>query len=421
MAAEGRACDRDARVGICLGHQIIGFAAARHVQNSVWSSRVDIRADETTGRVRYAPNHGYAVEEESVGGTTSRYASHLHDGTVEGLRTSGALFSAAVSSRGPSGPRDSRPSRTVPGYEARHSAELVRVASSGGDERARPSRSGSSAGPSYRSGAESTLGQAGVTGAREAGSDRIVNSNRPRHDDRDIADECTSSLMLPDVPRHHREGAAQGLLATRGTNGLNLAMALQARGGCRAQVRALGTARGDHARRGSRVVQAARRRSPARPARTKVESVESAVETALERAAVSAAGFTLAAAGGIGGKVDDGTYDRDRGGLSHVGQVLREVDAGCARSSTSPRDDGANHNRLQRRTSTDGLPYGDAIVVAPSKTRTIPIPSFATAAIERRARTQGACNVSRDRPRPARRVMRDRPVPAPARRELVTK
>jgi len=76
--------------GICLGHQIIGRAAGAATFKLPYGHRGSNHPvkDLVTGRVCVTTqNHGYAVDEASVGGTELAVTHrNLNDGTVEGLR-----------------------------------------------------------------------------------------------------------------------------------------------------------------------------------------------------------------------------------------------------------------------------------------------------------------------------------------------
>ncbi len=99
-------------MGICLGHQILAIAAGATTFKLPFGhhgSNHPVR-DETTGRVAITTqNHGYAVDETSLGGTGFDVTHHnLHDQTVEGMRhRSLPIFSVQYHPEGRPGPQDS--------------------------------------------------------------------------------------------------------------------------------------------------------------------------------------------------------------------------------------------------------------------------------------------------------------------------
>ncbi|MDQ7858059.1 MAG: glutamine-hydrolyzing carbamoyl-phosphate synthase small subunit [Armatimonadota bacterium] len=113
VAAQVRAlCEEMPVMGICLGHQILAIGAGARTFKLPFGHRGSNHPvrDETTGRVAITTqNHGYAVDEASLGGTGFEVTHrNLHDGTVEGMRHRRLpVFSVQYHPEGRPGPQDS--------------------------------------------------------------------------------------------------------------------------------------------------------------------------------------------------------------------------------------------------------------------------------------------------------------------------
>ena len=96
--------------GICLGHQILGYALGGKTFKLKFGHRGGNQPvkDLTTGRVSItAQNHGFAVDPESLPADVEVTHSNLNDGTVEGLRSkSMPVFSVQYHPEAAPGPHD---------------------------------------------------------------------------------------------------------------------------------------------------------------------------------------------------------------------------------------------------------------------------------------------------------------------------
>ena len=96
--------------GICLGHQILGYALGGKTFKLKFGHRGGNQPvkDLETGRVSItSQNHGFAVDAESLPPDTAVTHINLNDGTVEGLRsTSMPVFSVQYHPEAAPGPRD---------------------------------------------------------------------------------------------------------------------------------------------------------------------------------------------------------------------------------------------------------------------------------------------------------------------------
>ena len=96
--------------GICLGHQILGYALGGKTFKLKFGHRGGNQPvkDLTTGRVSItAQNHGFAVDPESLPADVEVTHINLNDGTVEGLRSkSMPVFSVQYHPEAAPGPHD---------------------------------------------------------------------------------------------------------------------------------------------------------------------------------------------------------------------------------------------------------------------------------------------------------------------------
>jgi carbamoyl-phosphate synthase small subunit len=96
--------------GICLGHQILGYALGGKTFKLKFGHRGGNQPvkDLTTGRVSItAQNHGFAVDPESLCSDVEVTHINLNDGTVEGLRSkSMPVFSVQYHPEAAPGPHD---------------------------------------------------------------------------------------------------------------------------------------------------------------------------------------------------------------------------------------------------------------------------------------------------------------------------
>jgi carbamoyl-phosphate synthase small subunit len=96
--------------GICLGHQILGYALGGKTFKLKFGHRGGNQPvkDLTTGRVSItAQNHGFAVDPESLPSDVEVTHINLNDGTVEGLRSkSMPVFSVQYHPEAAPGPHD---------------------------------------------------------------------------------------------------------------------------------------------------------------------------------------------------------------------------------------------------------------------------------------------------------------------------
>jgi carbamoyl-phosphate synthase small subunit len=96
--------------GICLGHQILGYALGGKTFKLKFGHRGGNQPvkDLETGRVSItSQNHGFAVDAESLPPDTAVTHINLNDGTVEGLRsTSMPVFSVQYHPEAAPGPHD---------------------------------------------------------------------------------------------------------------------------------------------------------------------------------------------------------------------------------------------------------------------------------------------------------------------------
>lgn len=96
--------------GICLGHQILGYALGGQTFKLKFGHRGGNQPvkDLTTGRVSItAQNHGFAVDPESLPSDVEVTHINLNDGTVEGLRSkSMPVFSVQYHPEAAPGPHD---------------------------------------------------------------------------------------------------------------------------------------------------------------------------------------------------------------------------------------------------------------------------------------------------------------------------
>jgi carbamoyl-phosphate synthase small subunit len=99
--------------GICLGHQILALAIGAKTYKLKFGHRGANQPvkDLTTGKVDITvQNHGFAVDEKSLGARARVTHVNLNDGTVEGMEVAGAAaFSVQYHPESSPGPHDARP------------------------------------------------------------------------------------------------------------------------------------------------------------------------------------------------------------------------------------------------------------------------------------------------------------------------
>jgi carbamoyl-phosphate synthase small subunit len=97
--------------GICLGHQIIGWALGGRTYKLKFGHRGANQPVKNllTGKVEItSQNHGFAVDPDSLGGNVEITHVNLNDNTVEGLRHKEyPLFSVQYHPEASPGPHDS--------------------------------------------------------------------------------------------------------------------------------------------------------------------------------------------------------------------------------------------------------------------------------------------------------------------------
>ncbi len=99
--------------GICLGHQILALALGARTYKLKFGHRGANQPvkELATGKVDItAQNHGFAVDDQSLGGRARVTHVNLNDGTVEGLEVLDApAFSVQYHPEASPGPHDARP------------------------------------------------------------------------------------------------------------------------------------------------------------------------------------------------------------------------------------------------------------------------------------------------------------------------
>jgi carbamoyl-phosphate synthase small subunit len=99
--------------GICLGHQILALAIGAKTYKLKFGHRGANQPvkDLATGKVDITvQNHGFAVDEKSLGARARVTHVNLNDGTVEGMEVAGAAaFSVQYHPESSPGPHDARP------------------------------------------------------------------------------------------------------------------------------------------------------------------------------------------------------------------------------------------------------------------------------------------------------------------------
>jgi carbamoyl-phosphate synthase small subunit len=96
--------------GICLGHQLLGFAYGGHTFKLKFGHRGANQPvqDLATGKVAItSQNHGFAVDPDSLPGNVEVSHVNLNDGTVEGMRHRDfPIFSVQYHPEAAPGPND---------------------------------------------------------------------------------------------------------------------------------------------------------------------------------------------------------------------------------------------------------------------------------------------------------------------------
>ncbi|HEX2049762.1 MAG TPA: glutamine-hydrolyzing carbamoyl-phosphate synthase small subunit [Actinomycetota bacterium] len=98
--------------GVCLGHQLLALALGARTFKLPFGHRGSNHPVRRVGEARVeitAQNHGFAVDEASLGPTAARLTHvNLNDGTVEGVEVPGVAFSVQFHPEAGPGPHDAR-------------------------------------------------------------------------------------------------------------------------------------------------------------------------------------------------------------------------------------------------------------------------------------------------------------------------